>query len=102
LYRYSTDLYFQEKKRQAKAYATDRDGNVLILFKTGFWFDLAKAPLQASSKACDNGCYAMSYFAGTHPHFAPEVTFGEHCGLAVDAFSVGIFIWEIMAMKERI
>jgi hypothetical protein len=45
----------------------------------------------------------MSYFAGTHHNYlASVVAFGKHYGLAVDRYSVGIVIWEIMASEEAL
>eukprot|EP00563_Minutocellus_polymorphus_P000143 CAMPEP_0181039824 /NCGR_PEP_ID=MMETSP1070-20121207/10700_1 /TAXON_ID=265543 /ORGANISM="Minutocellus polymorphus, Strain NH13" /LENGTH=836 /DNA_ID=CAMNT_0023117751 /DNA_START=47 /DNA_END=2557 /DNA_ORIENTATION=- len=63
-----------------------------------FDFGLAKELTERDRVGLDQ--YKASGLTGSRRYMAPEVVLCKPYGLSVDVFSFGIFLWELLAMKE--
>lgn len=63
-----------------------------------FDFGLAKELTDRDRVGLDQ--YKASGLTGSRRYMAPEVVLCKPYGLAVDVFSFGVFLWELLAMKE--
>jgi serine/threonine protein kinase len=90
-YLHENSIVYRDLKPDNAGYDIRQDVKV-------FDFGLAKELTDRDRVGLDQ--YKASGLTGSRRYMAPEVVLCKPYGLSVDVFSFGIFLWELLAMKE--